>query len=143
MLTMGGNGMLDALVVSGPLWLAGLIVLAIMLARRRVPGAARLWTRTALRSAPFVGTLTLVMSASWMSVTALNLWNSGKENILATLGEFVLMFGTPTALVWLLWTRHVHDLGVFTRPSRVVLAMTLLPILALIAFAALNATRAG
>lgn len=147
MQTMGGNGMLSTLVVAGSLWLVGLIVLAIALAialaRKRKPGGVRPWARAALRSAPAVGALTLAMSGSWVAMTSVEVWTGEAGGVLSFLVGLVLVLGTPITLVWLLWSRHVNDLGVFTRPRRVVLAMTLLPILALIAFAAFNASRAG
>lgn len=134
-MTMGGNGVLDVLLVSAPLWLVGLIVLAVALARTRAPHSARLWTRAALRSVPIVGALTLAMSGVWVVLTSLGKGSGEHESVLTTIIEFILMVGPPIAILWLCWSRHVCDLGVFPRPRRVVLAMTLLPILALIALA--------
>lgn len=135
MSTMGGDGMAEPLWVASCFWLIGILTLGVAMLGKRTPGGGPLWLRAAIRSLPAIGGLALIMSGEWIVVATLDAWMSpsqaasGPHGIVTTLAGAALMVATPVFALWLLWSRHVRDMGVFKRPWMIVAAMILTPIL--------------
>lgn len=134
--TMGGNGMIEAAGIVAVFWSVGVILLGLVIAARPRPNCGLLWARAAVRSIPVVGLLTLIMSAEYVVATSVanarapGGWPAGSESV-GVQFLLVLLLGVPPALVlFLTWTRHVRDTGLFGRTWPIVTAMVAVPIVA-------------
>jgi hypothetical protein len=147
--TMGASGMLDPLAAVSVCWLVGVALLGVVIALRPKPNCGLLWTRAMVRSIPAIGLVTLVMCAEWVIVSTIESRMSPSAAPTQgppSTGEIaasLLLLALPVLALFITWTRHVRDTGLFKRTWPIVGAMILVPIVgAIVAMAALGAWSA-
>lgn len=132
--TMGARGMLDPLAMVSVCWLVGVVLLGVVIAGRPKPNCGLLWARAMVRSIPAIGLLTLVMCAEWVIVSTIESRVSpstaptqGPPSI-GEIAASLLLLALPVLVLFITWTRHVRDTGLFNRTWPIVAAMILVPI---------------
>lgn len=133
--TMGGDGMLEPLAMVGVCWLVGVVLLGVVIAVRPKPNCGLLWARAMVRSIPAIGLVTLLMCAEWVIVTTIENRlspNAAPSQGPPSIGDFagvLLLLALPALILFIMWTRHVRDTGLFGRTWPIVTAMVAAPII--------------
>ncbi len=137
--TMGGDGMLEPLAMVGVCWLVGVVLLGVVIAVRPKPNCGLLWARAMVRSIPAIGLVALLMCAEWVIVTTIESRlspNAAPSQGPPSIGDFagvLLLLALPVLVLFIMWTRHVRDTGLFGRTWAIVAAMILTPIVGAVA----------
>jgi hypothetical protein len=140
-----GRGMIEPLRVVAENWLVGVVVLGLVIAARPKPNCGLLWARAVIRSVPAVGLVTFVMCFEWMIALTIESWRTTgnpavqDDRIVSRIVYGLLLLAAPVVVLFLTWTRHVRDTGLFGRTWPIVTAMIVTPVLVAIGLAALTA----
>lgn len=146
MTTMGRDGLIEPLTMAGVCWLAGVVLLGLVIAVRPKPNCGLLWARAMVRSIPAIELVALVMGAEWVIVTTIDSRLSpstpptqGPPSV-GDIATSLLLLAPPVLVLFITWTRHVRDTSLFKRTWPIVTAMILVPIVgAILVLAALSA----
>ena len=92
-----------------------------------------------VRSIPAIGLVTFVLCAEWVVVTTIEgrlSPNAAPSQGPPSIGDFagvLLLLALPVLVLFIMWTRHVRDTGLFGRTWPIVAAMILTPIVGAVA----------